>query len=104
VGEYFIMPKGQPSPHMILIGDVQDDKKEVIPAVTHADDTARVHTVNRQIIPRYWELISEFERITKVPVLLNRSFHENEPIVRTPQEAVNCFFRTEFDCLPAGTF
>ena len=104
VGEYFRMPKGQPSPHMMLIGDVLDDKKEVIPAVTHADGTARVQTVSKQINPRYWELISEFEKITKVPVLLNTSFNENEPIVRTPEEAVNCFFRTEFDCLAIGDF
>ena len=104
VDEYFLMPKGKPSPHMILVGDVRDDKKEVIPAVTHEDGTARVHTVNRKINPRYWELISEFEKITKVPVLLNTSFNENEPIVRTPEEAVNCFFRTEFDCLAIGDF
>jgi carbamoyltransferase len=104
VGEYFIMPKNQLSPYMILVGDVKDDKKEVIPAVTHADGTARVHTVNKDINPLYWQLISEFEKIKGVPVLLNTSFNENEPIVCTPEHAVDCFLRTEFDVLAIGDF
>jgi carbamoyltransferase len=66
--EYFIMPKGLDSPHMILIGDVREEKKKVIPAVTHNDGTARVHTVNRYVNPRYWQLIHEFEKISGVPV------------------------------------
>ncbi len=103
-GEYFIMPKEQLSPYMILIGDVREEKKSVIPAVTHADGTARVHTVNKDVNPLYWELISEFEKITGVPVLLNTSFNENEPIVCTPEHAVNCFLRTEFDVLAIGDF
>lgn len=103
-GEYFLMPKGQPSPYMILVGDVREEKKKVIPAVTHADGTARVHTVSRAVNPRYWELIHEFEQITGVPVLLNTSFNENEPIVCTPEEAVNCFLRTDFDVLAIGDF
>lgn len=103
-GEYFRMPKGQPSPYMILIGDVREEKKKVIPAVTHADGTARVHTVNREVNPRYWELICEFEKLTGVPVLLNTSFNENEPIVATPQQAVDCFLRTEFDVLAIGDY
>jgi len=102
--EYFIMPKGLDSPHMILIGDVREDKKKVIPAVTHNDGTARVHTVNRDLNPRYWQLIYEFGKITGVPVLLNTSFNENEPIVCTPQEAVDCVMRTEFDVLAIGDF
>ena len=102
--EYFIMPKEQLSPYMILIGDVREEKKSVIPAVTHADGTARVHTVNKDVNPLYWELISEFEKITGVPVLLNTSFNENEPIVCTPEHAVNCFLRTEFDVLAIGDF
>ncbi len=104
VSEYFDMPKNQLSPYMILVGDVRREKRSVIPAVTHADHTARVHTVSRQSNPRYWELISEFEKITGVPVLLNTSFNENEPIVCTPLDAVNCFLRTEFDVLAIGDF
>jgi len=104
VEEYFVMPKRRLSPYMILIGDVREDKKDIIPAVTHADGTARVHTVNKKINPKYWELISEFEKITGVPVILNTSFNENEPIVCTVQDAVNCFLRTEFDCLAIGDY
>ncbi|MBF0532868.1 MAG: carbamoyl transferase [Candidatus Omnitrophica bacterium] len=104
VDQYFIMPKQQLSPYMILIGDVRPDKISVIPAVTHADHTARVHTVNRSANPIYWQLISEFEKITGVPVLLNTSFNEQEPIVCTPENAVNCFQRTAFDVLTIGNF
>ena len=102
--EYFIMPKGQKSPYMILIADVLEDKKKILPAVTHNDGTARVHTVNKKVSPKYWELISEFEKIKGVPVLLNTSFNENEPIVCTPENAVDCFLRTEFDILAIGNF
>ncbi len=102
--EYFLMPKGQKSPYMILIADVLEDKKKILPAVTHNDGTARVHTVNRRVSPKYWELISEFEKISGVPVLLNTSFNENEPIVCTPENAIDCFLRTEFDVLAIGNF
>jgi len=102
--DYFALPKGKDSPHMILIGDVREDKQDLIPAVTHADRTARVHTVSRASNPRYWELIAEFEKIKGVPVLLNTSFNENEPIVCTPENAVDCFMRTEFDVLAIGDF
>ncbi len=102
--EYFEIPKNQPSPYMILIGDVKAGKQQEIPAVTHADNTARVHTVSKKVNPKYWELISEFEKIKGVPVLLNTSFNENEPIVCTPDEAVKCFLRTEFDVLSIGDF
>lgn len=104
VDEYFKMPKDQMSPYMILVGDVHEDKKEVIPAVTHADGTARVQTVNKKVNPIYWELIAEFEKITGVPIIINTSFNENEPIVCTPQEAVNCFLRTDFDVLAIGDY
>ncbi len=102
--QYFLIPKGQLSPYMILTGEVRPEKRSVIPAVTHADGTARVHTVNRLINPRYWELISEFEKITGVPVLLNTSFNENEPIVCNPEQAVDCFLRTQFDVLAIGDY
>ncbi len=102
--EYFDLPKGQPSPHMILIADVKPEKRSVIPPVTHADNTARVHTVSRKVNPRYWDLISEFEKLSGVPVLLNTSFNENEPIVCTPDQAIKCFLRTEFDVLAIGDF
>lgn len=103
-GEYFVMPKNLDSPYMILAGDVRDDKKKVIPAVTHNDGTARVQTVSRYLNPRYWQLIHEFEKIRGVPVLLNTSFNENEPIVCMPEDAVNCVMRAEFDVLSIGDF
>ncbi len=102
--EYFEIPKDQLSPYMILIGDVLAEKRNVIPAVTHADHTARVHTVSKDVNPKYWRLISEFDKLTGVPVLLNTSFNENEPIVCTPLHAVECFLRTEFDVLAIGDF
>ncbi len=104
VNDYFVMPKNQPSPYMILIGDVRKDRESAIPAVTHADGTARVHTVNKNVNPRYWKLIHEFEKIKGVPILLNTSFNENEPIVCRPEEAVDCFLRTEFDVLAIGDY
>jgi carbamoyltransferase len=104
VSEYFKMPKDQLSPYMIMIGDVREDKKDVIPAITHADGTARPQTISRKNNPRYWDLISEFEKLTGVAVIVNTSFNENEPIVCTPQEAVDCFLRTELDVLAIGDF
>ncbi len=102
--EYFKLPKDQLSPYMILAGDVHENRRQAIPAVTHADGTARVHTVNKHINPKYWNLINEFGKITGVPILLNTSFNENEPIVCTPEDAVDCFLRTEFDVLAIGDF
>lgn len=104
VFDYFKMPKNTLSPYMINMGEVLEEKRKVIPAVTHADGTARVHTVSKDINPRYWNLINEFSKITGVHVLLNTSFNENEPIVFTPEDAINCFFRTEFDVLAIGDF
>ncbi len=104
VFEYFDMPKGQLSPYMILVGDVKEEKKSVIPAVTHADGTARVQTVSQTANPRYWQLIHEFEKIKGVPVVLNTSFNENEPIVCTPEDALNCFLRTDFDIFAIGDY
>lgn len=102
--QYFNLPKNQMSPYMILIADVKEEKKAIIPAVTHADGTARVHTVNQKSNARYWKLIAEFEKLTGVPILLNTSFNENEPIVCTPLDAINCFLRSEFDVLAIEDF
>ena len=104
VDEFFEMPKGQMSPYMILSGSVRPEKRAVIPAVTHLDNTARVHTVSQKSNPRYWKLIHEFEKLSGVGVLLNTSFNENEPIVCSPRDAIRCFLRTEFDVLGIGDF
>ena len=73
---------------MVLVYKTKPDKREKIPAVNHVDDTGRPQTVERDVEPRYYRLIEEFARLTDVPMLLNTSFNENEPIVRTPAEAV----------------
>ena len=102
-GEYF-EPEME-SPYMIVTQTVRADKREVIPAVTHVDQTARVQTVERDVNPRYWQLISEFERLTGVPVILNTSFNlRGEPIVCTPQEAISTFQRSGLDVLAIEDF
>jgi carbamoyltransferase len=78
---------------------IRKEKHAVIPAVTHADGTGRLQTVDKYISPRYYALIDRFREKTGVPILLNTSFNENEPIVNTPQEALDCFLRTQMDML-----
>jgi carbamoyltransferase len=89
-------------PFMTSVCAVKKDKRQTIPAVTHVDGTARVQTVARSNNPLFWKLIREFEAITGVPVLLNTSLNENEPIVCVPQEALECFLRTRMDALVIG--
>jgi carbamoyltransferase len=101
-GNYFQQP--QPSPFMLMAHDVRPEKHREIPATTHVDGTGRLQTVNAQQNPRFYKLIREFGRQTRVPVLLNTSFNENEPIVRCPQEALDCFLRTKMDLLVLGDF
>lgn len=93
------------SPFMLLVAPVKESKKEVIPAVTHVDGTARVQTVSRLQNPIYYELIKEFEKLTGVPVLLNTSFNiKGEPIVFTPIDAIKCFLKTDIDYLVLGSY
>ena len=101
-GQFF--ERSHPSPFMNLAFSVRSEKRSVIPAPTHVDGTGRLQTVSRQTNPRYWALIKEFEKLTTVPVLLNTSFNENEPIVLTPKEAIDCFLRTRMDVLAVGNF
>jgi carbamoyltransferase len=91
-----------PDPFMIQVYPVAPDKRSVIPAVTHVDGSGRLQTVSRESNPVYWELIRAFERRTGVPILLNTSFNENEPIVLRPEEALDCFLRTRMDVLVLG--
>lgn len=100
VSEYFEIDA--PSPFMEKVFQVRADKRAVIPAVTHVDGSGRLQTVSRRTNPQYWALIKGFEKRTGVPVLLNTSLNENEPIVRTPQEAISCFLRTRMDALVLG--
>jgi carbamoyltransferase len=102
-GEYFA--SGYPSPVMLLVFDVLEHQREKVPAITHADGTARVQTVTKTDNPRYYELISKFEELTGVPMVVNTSFNDNEePIVNTPKDAVSCFLRTGMDALALGPF
>lgn len=101
-GEWF--EKSHPSPFMTLAYSVRPEKRSKIPAPTHVDGTGRLQTVTREANPRYWSLIKAFERLTGVPVVLNTSFNDNEPIVCSPAEALDCFQRTKMDALVLGDF
>jgi carbamoyltransferase len=101
-GDYF--EKSHPSPFMTLAYSVRPEKRDKIPAPTHVDGTGRLQTVTREANPRYWQLIKAFENLTGVPVVLNTSFNDNEPIVCRPEEAIDCFLRTQMDALVLGDF
>ena len=93
-----------PSPFMLHVYKIRPEKRRCLCAVNHVDDTGRLQTVTREENPLYYELISAFHRKTGIPVILNTSFNENEPIVCTPEEAIDCFQRTRMDVLAIGPF
>jgi carbamoyltransferase len=99
-GDYF--EDRYPSPFMMMAYRVKPNRRDDIPAPTHVDGTGRLQTVRRSQNPRYYDLIKAFGEKTGVPVLLNTSFNENEPICRTPEEAVETFRRTRMDVLVLG--
>jgi carbamoyltransferase len=99
-GRYFA--GSVPDPFMMQVYPIRADKQSVIPAVTHVDGSGRLQTVDRDGNARYWALIRAFERETGVPIVLNTSFNENEPIVLQPAEALDCFLRTRMDVLVLG--
>lgn len=101
-GKYF--DQDYPDPFMIKVYGIRPEKQSEIPAVTHVDGTGRLQTVDRTASPLYWKIISAFHNETGVPLVLNTSFNENEPIVLTPEEAVECFLRTKMDALVMGDF
>ncbi len=101
-GEYFEVD--YPVPFMLMVFKIKPEKREVIPAVTHVDGTGRLQTIERHQNPLYYKLISAFHELTGVPVVLNTSFNENEPIVCNPQEALECFLRTRMDVLVMGKY
>ena len=101
-GEYF--EDDYPAPNMLMVYPVRDEKREEVPAITHVDGTGRLQTVHRAYHPRYYDLIDRFRELTGVPLVLNTSFNENEPIVHTPQQALDCFLRTRMDVLVLGDF
>jgi len=81
---------------------VREEMRSVLPAITHVDGTGRLQTVNKKTNPRYYRLIESFEKLTGVPVVLNTSFNENDPIVDTPTQALDCFLRTRMDAIVIG--
>jgi carbamoyltransferase len=89
-------------PFMLQVYRIREEKRALIPAVTHVDGTGRLQTVAERENPRYWRLIRAFEEITGVPAVLNTSFNENEPVVCRPEEALDCFLRTRMDLLVLG--
>jgi carbamoyltransferase len=100
--EYF--EHDHPSPFMLHVYKIRPEKRKELCAVNHVDDTGRLQSVTREENPLYYDLISAFHRKTGIPVILNTSFNENEPIVCTPEEAIDCFQRTRMDVLAIGPF
>jgi carbamoyltransferase len=100
--EYF--EHDHPSPYMLHVYKIRPQKRKSLCAVNHVDDTGRVQTVTREENALYYDLIQTFGNKTGIPVILNTSFNENEPIVCTPSEAIDCFQRTKMDVLAIGPF
>jgi carbamoyltransferase len=99
-GEWF--EQDYPSPFMVLVYKTRPGKRDELPAVNHVDDTGRLQTVEERVAPRYHRLITEFGRLTGVPVVLNTSFNDDEPIVLTPTQGVDTFTKTRMDTLVLG--
>ena len=89
-------------PFMMQVFQIREEKRAQIPAVTHVDGSGRLQTVHRHANPRYYRLIEAFRELTGVPMVLNTSFNENEPVVCRPKEALDCFLRTKMDILIMG--
>jgi carbamoyltransferase len=89
-------------PFMMQVFQIREDRRPLIPAVTHVDGSGRLQTVSRHTNPLYYRLIESFRDLTGVPMVLNTSFNENEPVVCRPQEALDCFLRTKMDALIIG--
>jgi carbamoyltransferase len=99
-----IFERSEPSPFMLMVYKVKEAQRARIPAVTHVDDTGRLQTVSAATNPRYHALITEFDRQTGVPLVLNTSFNEHEPIVATPGDALACYLKTRMDVLALGNW
>ena len=97
VKDWFELDEDVPFMSQVLL--IKKEMRNKIPAVTHVDGTGRLQTVSKEINLDYYNLIQSFNSLTNVPIILNTSFNENEPIVNTPGEALDCFLRTKMDCL-----
>ena len=102
VGEWF--ETDYDVPFMLQVYQIREEKRPVIPAVTHVNGSGRLQSVTEAQNPRYYRLIKAFEAVTGVPTVLNTSFNENEPVVCRPQEALDCFLRTKMDVLVMGNW
>jgi carbamoyltransferase len=100
VGDYF--EQTHPAPTMLMVYQIKPERRAEVPAVTHVDGSGRLQTVSRNVNDRYYQLISDFNELTGVPIVLNTSFNENEPIVCTPRHAIDCFMKTRMDVLYMG--
>jgi carbamoyltransferase len=100
VGQWFEID--EPTPYMEKVFPIRESKRALIPAVTHVDGSGRLQSVSRRTNPRYHALITRFFEKTGVPIILNTSLNENEPVVRLPKEAIACFLRTDMDVLVLG--
>jgi len=98
--DYF--EQDHPAPTMLMVYQVRAERRAEVPAITHVDGSGRLQTVSREVNPRYYQLISDFNELTGVPVVLNTSFNENEPVVCTPRHAIDCFLKTRMDVLYLG--
>lgn len=99
-GDFF--ETAYPAPFMVQAYKIREERRAEVPAITHADGTGRLQTVEQDQNPLYWKLLSRFGELTGVPILLNTSFNENEPVVNSPIEALDCFLRTNMDVLVVG--
>jgi carbamoyltransferase len=102
VEEYF--EDSYPSPFMLMVFKVRPEKRPAIPATEHVDHTGRVQSVSKSVNPKFWSVIEAFRQRTGIPLILNTSFNENEPIVCSPQDAMHCFATTKMDALALGNF
>ncbi len=91
-------------PFMMQVFQFRPEKRDMVPAVVHVDGSGRLQTVERESNPLYYDLIKEFRDITSVPMILNTSFNENEPVVCRPEQALDCFLRTHMDALAMGSY
>lgn len=102
VGDYF--EQTHPAPAMLMVYQIKPERRASIPAVTHVDGSGRLQTVSPGVNERYYQLISDFYKLTGIPLVLNTSFNENEPLVCTPRQAIDCFLKTHMDVLYLGNF
>ena len=102
VDAYF--EQNHPAPTMLMVYQIKPERRAEVPAVTHIDGSGRLQTVSRELNERYHQLISDFYELTGVPMVLNTSFNENEPIVCTPRQAIDCFLKTRMDVLYLGNY